>query len=147
MFHLLFLLYMQERDPVEGPIPHLDSRLCILLSITPLVVVSVIEEEERSLQAAENNALGNTANTNNHDKEKKLSVPGTRRAALHSSLKILGQFDGLLVPPQSVASVANQAAIKAVSLVGSITSGSGAHDSLSNSGISRNAGDLINTFI
>eukprot|EP00253_Pinus_taeda_P021926 PITA_21926 len=132
-------LVERERDPVEGPIPHLDSRLCILLSITPLVVVSVIEEEERSLQAADDNSLGNTGNADNHDKQKNLSGQGTRRAALHSSLKILGQFDGLLVPPQSVASMANQAAIKAVSLLGSITSGNGTHDGLSSSGISRNA--------
>lgn len=127
-------LVRRERDPIEGPIPHLDSRLCILLSITPLVVISIIEEEERSLQAAENNT-----NTNNHDKEKKASVLGTRRAALISSLRILGQFDGLLVPHQSVASVANQAAIKAASMVGSINGGSGTYAGLSSNVISSNA--------
>jgi len=127
-------LVRREQNPIEGPIPHIDSRLCILLSITPLVVTSIIEEEEKSLQAAENNA-----NTNNHEKEKKVAVLGTRRAALLSSLKILGQFDGLLLPHQSVASVANQAAIKEASLVGSINTGSGTYSGLSRNGISSNA--------
>ena len=100
-------LVQRERDPIEGPIPHLDSWLCILLSITPLVVVYVIEEEDSRIQASNNNALGNNANTNNHDKEKKLLDPGIRHANLHSSLNILGKFYGLLVPPQSVSLMAN----------------------------------------
>jgi len=43
------ILYEQERDPLEGPVPHLDTRLSILLSITPLAIMKIIEEEERTL--------------------------------------------------------------------------------------------------
>ncbi|KAA8527547.1 hypothetical protein F0562_034738 [Nyssa sinensis] len=39
-------LVQRERDPIEGPVPHLDTRLCMLLSITTLVVADLIEEEE-----------------------------------------------------------------------------------------------------
>ncbi|XP_057816727.2 mediator of RNA polymerase II transcription subunit 33A isoform X2 [Cryptomeria japonica] len=110
-------LVQRERDPIEGPIPHLDSRLCILLCITPLVIVSIIEEEDRILQAAKNNTLGNVANAYEHDKERKVMGLGTRHAALVSSLQILGQFDELLKPPESVVLAANKAALKAESLV------------------------------
>ena len=110
-------LVQRERDPIEGPIFHLDSWLCILLSITPLAIVSIIEEDKRRLQASTDNALGNNANTNNHDKENKLSSPSRRHATLHSSLHILGKFDDLLVPPQYMALMANQIVIKATRLV------------------------------
>ena len=76
-------LVQRERDPIEGPIFHLDSWLCILISITPLAIVSIIEEEERRLKDSNDNALGNNSNTHNHDKGKKLSGPGTRHASLH----------------------------------------------------------------
>lgn len=36
---------LQERDPLEGPVPHLESRLCALLSITPLAIARVLEDE------------------------------------------------------------------------------------------------------
>ncbi|KAG2727391.1 hypothetical protein I3843_01G150500 [Carya illinoinensis] len=40
-------LVQRERDPIEGPVPRLDTRLCILLSITTLVIADLIEEEEK----------------------------------------------------------------------------------------------------
>ncbi|KAH9309641.1 hypothetical protein KI387_037552, partial [Taxus chinensis] len=129
-------LVQRERDPIEGPIPHLDSRLCVLLSITPLVIVSIIEEEDKILQAAKNNVLGNIAHAREHDKERKVMGSGTRRAALVSSLQILGQFDELLKPPATVVSAANQAALRAESFVSSLKCGTGSFDGLSNNGIS-----------
>ncbi|KAF9604710.1 hypothetical protein IFM89_009146 [Coptis chinensis] len=46
----------RERDPIEGPVPRLDTSLCMLLSILILVIADIIEEEEASLMdEAENN--------------------------------------------------------------------------------------------
>ncbi|GLJ38137.1 hypothetical protein SUGI_0776330 [Cryptomeria japonica] len=126
----------RERNPIEGPGPHLDSRLCILLSITPLVIVSIIEEEYKIIEAAKNNVLGNIVNTRVHDKERKIMGLGTRQAALVSSLQILGQFEELLKPPESVLLVANRAALKAKSLVSSLNCGSGSFNGLSSNSVS-----------
>lgn len=41
-------LVNRERDPSEGPVPRLDTCLCLLLSITPLAIANLIEEEERN---------------------------------------------------------------------------------------------------
>ncbi|KAK6930048.1 hypothetical protein RJ641_004142 [Dillenia turbinata] len=110
-------LVQRERDPIEGPVPHLDSRLCILLSITTLVVADLIEEEENGL-------VDDTENhSNNHWKERQ--DLGTRRKDLVSSLQLLGDYQALLTPPQSVVSVANQAAAKAMMFVSGINVGSG----------------------
>ncbi|RWW46877.1 hypothetical protein BHE74_00047171 [Ensete ventricosum] len=38
-------LVQRDREPLEGPIPHLDARLCMLLSIVPLAIVAVVKEE------------------------------------------------------------------------------------------------------
>ncbi|XP_042517801.1 mediator of RNA polymerase II transcription subunit 33A-like isoform X2 [Macadamia integrifolia] len=105
-------LVQRERDPIEGPVPRTDTRLCILLCITTLVVVDLIEEEELALiDEAE------------HSTTKE--VGGKRRKDLISSLQILGDYDALLTPPQSVISVANQAAAKAMMFVSGLTVGSG----------------------
>lgn len=82
--------------------PRLDTRLCMLLSITTLVVANLITEDEEHTSELE-------CNSTNHWKEKR--TPGKRRNDLVSSLQILGEYHGLLSPPQSVVSVANQAAI------------------------------------
>eukprot|EP01018_Ginkgo_biloba_P000531 Gb_17496 [translate_table: standard] len=126
----------REREPLEGPVPHLDARLCMLLSITPLAVVNIIEEEERVLQSA-----GNNLATNECEKDKILLA--RKSAALVSSLQILGQFDGLLVPPPSVVSAANQAAARAASFVSSLNGGSGGFDGLtSNDNSSKAVGNM-----
>ncbi|MED6137844.1 hypothetical protein PIB30_068853 [Stylosanthes scabra] len=39
-------LVRRERDPSEGPVPRLDTCLCMLLCITTLVVANIIEEEK-----------------------------------------------------------------------------------------------------
>ncbi|XP_042476055.1 mediator of RNA polymerase II transcription subunit 33A-like [Macadamia integrifolia] len=110
-------LVQRERDPIEGPVPRTDTRLCILLCITTLVVVDLIEDEELSLiDEAEHSPT-------NQWKEKQ--VGGKLRKDLISSLQILGDYEGLLTPPQSVISVANQAAAKAMMFVSGLTVGSG----------------------
>ncbi|KAG2727387.1 hypothetical protein I3843_01G150500 [Carya illinoinensis] len=109
-------LVQRERDPIEGPVPRLDTRLCILLSITTLVIADLIEEEESV--SVDETECGAT----NHWKEK--NVTGKRRNDLVSSLQMLGDYQGLLTPPQSVVSAANQAAAKAMFFVSGISVGS-----------------------
>nr|XP_023894323.1 mediator of RNA polymerase II transcription subunit 33A [Quercus suber]POE58576.1 mediator of rna polymerase ii transcription subunit 33a [Quercus suber] len=109
-------LVQRERDPIEGPMPRLDTRLCILLSVTTLVVADLIEEEESA--PVDETECGST----NHWKEKK--VTGKCRNDLVSSLQILGDYQGLLTPPQSIVSAANQAAAKAMLFVSGINVGS-----------------------
>ncbi|XP_021607457.1 mediator of RNA polymerase II transcription subunit 33A isoform X3 [Manihot esculenta] len=108
-------LVQRERDPIEGPIPRLDTRLCILLSIIPLVVADLIEEEENV--PINESEWGST----NHWKEKNVKK---RHNALVSSLQLLGDYQSLLIPPQSVVSAANQAAAKAMLFISGINVGS-----------------------
>ncbi|KAG0480467.1 hypothetical protein HPP92_011325 [Vanilla planifolia] len=107
-------LVQRERDPHEGPVPRLDSRLCILLSITTLAVANIIEEEEAKLV--------NEVEQSNQSQEKR---GGKRRKDLLSCLQILGDYESLLVPPPSVISAANQAATKAMIFVSGLPIGSG----------------------
>ncbi|KAB1214266.1 Mediator of RNA polymerase II transcription subunit 33A [Morella rubra] len=109
-------LVQRERNPIEGPVPGLDTRLCILLSITTLVVADLIEEEE----SAPNDET--ECCSTNHLKEK--NVTGKRRNDLRSSIQMLGNYQDLLTPPQSVVSAANQAAAKAIFFVSGISVGS-----------------------
>lgn len=88
----------------------------MLLSIIALVVADLIEEEESA--PIDETECGST----NHWKEK--DVPGMRRINLVSSLQMLGDYHGLLTPPQSVTSAANQAAAKAMFFVSGIGVGS-----------------------
>uniref|UniRef100_M4EHQ3 Uncharacterized protein n=1 Tax=Brassica campestris TaxID=3711 RepID=M4EHQ3_BRACM len=83
-------LRLVQRDPIEGPIPRLDTRLCMSLCIVPLVVATLIEEGESEFVM------------------KKL------RDHLITSLQALGEFPGLLAPPQCVVSAANKATTKAI---------------------------------
>ncbi|GAB2298750.1 hypothetical protein Dimus_032824 [Dionaea muscipula] len=115
-------LVQRERDPSEGPVPRLDTCLCMLLSITTLVVLSIIREEECALN--ENSDCSST----NQRKDNK--VLGNRRSELVSSLQLLGEFEVLLTPPLSVTSVANQAAAKAIMFLSGINIGNGFLDSM-----------------
>ncbi|PSS33906.1 Mediator of RNA polymerase II transcription subunit 33A like [Actinidia chinensis var. chinensis] len=108
-------LIQRERDPIEGPVPRLDTRLCLLLTISTLVVADLIEEEE----SAPTDEMECTDSI--HGKEKE--VPGTRRGDLVSSLQSLGDYKGLLAPPHSVISAANQAAAKAMMFISGINVG------------------------
>ncbi|XP_031101490.1 mediator of RNA polymerase II transcription subunit 33A-like [Ipomoea triloba] len=120
-------LVQRERHSSEGPVPRLDTCLCMLLSITPLAIVNIIEEEEKELNLA------------NQGKE---SV-GERRQDLVSSLKQLDDYEGLLTPPLQVASVANQAAAKAMMFLSGLTIPSGYFDGMSMNDMPMNcAGNL-----
>ncbi|CAL0301193.1 unnamed protein product [Lupinus luteus] len=114
-----------ERDPIEGPMPHLDTRLCMLLCIMPLVVADLIEEEEERTPIDE---IETDSGPTNNWKEK---VPGKRRSNLVTSLQVLGDYQSLLTPPQSVVSAANQAAAKATLFVSGFSIGSAYVDCLS----------------
>lgn len=96
--------------------PRLDPRLCMLFSIITLLIADLIDEEESAPN--DETECGFT----NHWKEKKVS--GKCRNDLVSSLQVLGDYQGLLTPPQSVVSAANQAAAKAMLFVSGIDVGS-----------------------
>ncbi|CAK9173677.1 unnamed protein product [Ilex paraguariensis] len=109
-------LVQRERDPIEGPVPRLDARLCMLLSITTLVVADLIDEEE-SAPTDEMECNAETYSTE--------LVHGKRREDLVSSLQCLVDYHSLLTPPQSVISAANQAAAKATLFISGIDAGNG----------------------
>ncbi|KAI3775212.1 hypothetical protein L1987_49781 [Smallanthus sonchifolius] len=112
-------LVQRERDPIEGPMPRLDTRLCMLLSITTLVVSDLIEDEG---SLSQNNI--NCQTTQNHKEN--------QRMELVSSLQSLGDYQSLLTPPQSVIPAANQAAAKAMLLISGIKVSSSAYFDLVN---------------
>lgn len=112
----------KERDPIEGPVPGIDTRLCLLLCITVLVIADLIEEEEST--TVDETEYG----ASNHWKEKK--APGMCRNELISSLQMLGEYQSLLTPPQAVISACNQAAAKAMMFVSGISVSSAYFESI-----------------
>ncbi|KAG7967441.1 hypothetical protein I3843_08G099600 [Carya illinoinensis] len=116
-------LVQRERDPSEGPVPRLDTCLCLLLSITILAVANIIEEEECEL-------IDETEHSPTNQRKQK-QVLGKRRKDLITSLQLLGDHEGLLTPPQAVSSVANQAAAKAIMFVSGLPVGNGYYESMS----------------
>lgn len=105
----------------EGPIPRLDTCLCMLLSITPLAIVNIIEEEKFFVV--------DEVEFSNPRKEKH-SV-GSRCQDLVASLQQLNDYEGLLTPPVSLSSLANQAAAKAMMFLSGLSVGSGYFDGMS----------------
>ncbi|XP_004298174.1 PREDICTED: mediator of RNA polymerase II transcription subunit 33A-like [Fragaria vesca subsp. vesca] len=94
-----------ERNPIDSPMPDHDSRMSMLLSITTLVVANLIEEDE-------------SAKVDRFTiKQEKQKGTGKSRHDLASSLQMLGNFIGLLAPPRSAISKANNAAAKAMSFI------------------------------
>ncbi|XP_072996875.1 mediator of RNA polymerase II transcription subunit 33A-like isoform X2 [Typha latifolia] len=114
-------LVQRERDPHEGPVPRLDTRLCMLLSITTLSIADIIEEEED--EEEEEGDLLDGRELRSQWKEK--AVGGKRRMDLVSSLQTLGDYESLLAPPPSIISAANQAAAKAMMFASGLNVGSG----------------------
>ncbi|KAL6865104.1 hypothetical protein ACP4OV_016255 [Aristida adscensionis] len=88
-------LRLIQRSPhtLEGPFPHLDSRMCMLLAIVPLSIATIVNEEVDKLE------------------EGTVSI---RRGELVSSLQMLSQFFGLLSPPSAIVHLANTAATRAL---------------------------------
>ncbi|XWS31614.1 hypothetical protein CRYUN_Cryun23aG0091400 [Craigia yunnanensis] len=116
-------LVQRERDISEGPVPRLDTCLCMLLSISPLVVANIVEEEESELIDQID------CSPTNQTKEKQAT--GRCRKNLITSLQMLSDYEALLTPPQSVRSVANQAAAKAIMFVSGLTVSNGYYECMS----------------
>ncbi|KAH9737118.1 hypothetical protein KPL71_018339 [Citrus sinensis] len=106
-----------ERDPPEGPVPHLEARLGILLSIVPLAIANVLAEQANiqlsTLQWSKTS--GSIESGCGHGMEEKSLA--SKKEGLVSSLQALGNFSALLCPPASVACEANNAAAKAASFI------------------------------
>ncbi|XP_059435722.1 mediator of RNA polymerase II transcription subunit 33B-like isoform X2 [Corylus avellana] len=116
-------LVQRERDICEGPVPRLDTCMCMLLSITTLTVANFIEEEESEL-------IDETEHIpTNQSKEKE--VQGKRRKDLVTSLQLLGDYEGLLTAPQAVSLIANQAAAKAIMFISGLPVSSGYYECVS----------------
>ncbi|XP_042012940.1 mediator of RNA polymerase II transcription subunit 33B-like [Salvia splendens] len=110
-------LVQRERNSSEGPVPRIDTCLCMLLSIAILAVVNIIEEDENELNGeAEQCAVS---------QRKNIEQVGKRRQDLISSLQRLDDFEGLLTAPPPVSSLANQAAAKAMFFLSGMSVGSG----------------------
>ncbi|XP_023738401.1 mediator of RNA polymerase II transcription subunit 33A [Lactuca sativa] len=116
-------LVQREGEAVEGPVPRLDTCLCLLLCTTTLAVVNIIEEEE--------NALLQEDDDKHPHQGSETQILGNCRKSLVSSLQQLGDLEGLLTPPPSVTSIANQAAAKAIMFFSGIPVGSGYLDGVS----------------
>ncbi|PON52861.1 Mediator of RNA polymerase II transcription subunit [Trema orientale] len=114
-------LIQRERDPREGPVPRLDTCLCMLLSISTLAITNIIEEEESEL-------MEETEQSSTNQRIDKQAL-GQRRKDLVISLQLLGDYEGLLTPPQCVSSAANQAAAKAMMFISGLTVSNGYYES------------------
>lgn len=101
---------LQERDPPEGPIPHLEARLCMLLSIVPLAIVNVLRDDSEH-----NSSTAPVLLKSEYKHDTKSN--GLMKLGLISSVQVLGHFSGLLCPPALVVDAANQAARKAASFI------------------------------
>lgn len=119
-------LVQREHDPLEGPIPHLESRLCILLTIVPLAIANIMDHEAKfcssSLQGAAKSVF---IEIDGHEYQVDGKGQTSRNNGLISSLQVLGQFSGLLCPPASVIGAANAAAVKAASFISNSKSARG----------------------
>jgi len=111
-------------------VPRLDTCMCMLLSIVPLVIVNIIEEEECAVN--EESKLGQKGDQ---------QVSETLCHELVSSLQLLGEYEGLLTPPTPIASIANQAAAKAMMYLSGLSVTSGYLDSLSLGDMPVNCGE------
>lgn len=125
-------LVQREREPIEGPVPHLDTRLCMLLSITTLAIADIIMEAD---------SLCNETELNSHVNGKK--AIGNLRNELMLSLQILGDYESLLVPPSCVIPAANQAATKAAMFISGISINNGYMDNVNGMNYTGNMRHLI----
>lgn len=132
---------LQERDPFEGPVPHLDARLCVLLSIAPLTIVRFVEEEGEMSSVRSSGGPVNVVTGYDHVMEG--NEYASRRRGLIASLKILGQFSGLLAPPPTVVAAANNAAAKAATFISSFKNGNDNFKVVNHGDTSVKAGDLL----
>lgn len=111
-------MILQERDPPEGPIPHLEARLCVLLSIVPLAIVNVLKEDSKHNPSSVQMSMESGYS---HE----MKNDGSRKLGLISSVEVLGHFSSLLCPPALVVDPANQAARKAARFIYNSTNKNG----------------------
>ncbi|KAG6697975.1 hypothetical protein I3842_09G228400 [Carya illinoinensis] len=110
-------LVQREHDPLEGPIPRLEARLCVLLSIVPLAIANVLEDEAKLCHSSTAGATFTGSVESGYGHKMNGKGCASRKDGLISSLQILGHFSGLLCPPVSVTDAANTAARKAASFI------------------------------
>ncbi|TKY65627.1 Mediator of RNA polymerase II transcription subunit 33A [Spatholobus suberectus] len=111
-------LVQRERDPPEGPIPHLVARLCVLLCIVPLAIANVLRDD------SEHNSSSVQVSMESEYRHE-MKSDGSMKLGLISSVQVLGHFSGLLCPPSLVIDAANQAARKAASFIYNSINGKG----------------------
>lgn len=92
----LHLTSFQERHTCKGPVPRLGMFLCILLSIFRYLRMLIVSRKRNV------NLLMKVSPTNQRIEKQVLEK---RRKELVTSLHLLGDYEGLLTPPQSVISV------------------------------------------
>jgi hypothetical protein len=114
---------VQDRDWVEGHKPHIESRLCMLLSHVPLACVMLVEDEECGASSNQRGDSMSTSSGNGDDKER--NSPGVRRAANVLALQVLGQFQALLYPPKIAVPAANQAAASIATVIANLNANAG----------------------
>ncbi|KAJ0975421.1 hypothetical protein J5N97_017386 [Dioscorea zingiberensis] len=125
-------LVQRDREPLEGPIPHLDARLCMLLSIVPLAIAHVVKDDGAAPSLEQNCMLG--ISKNGYDQGSDGNKFSSKRHGLISALQVLGQFSGLLSPPPSVVIAANNAASKAHVFISSLKKGNGSRSGVVQNG-------------
>ncbi|KAH7654142.1 hypothetical protein IHE45_19G124400 [Dioscorea alata] len=116
-------LVQRDREPMEGPMPHLDARLCMLMSIVPLAIVHVLKDEAATVTLEQNCTSRMSKNGCDHGRDRNKFA--SKRHGLISALQVLGQFSGLLSPPPSVIVAANNAASKAATFISNLKKGIG----------------------
>ena len=99
---------LQERDPPEGPIPHLEARLSVLLCIVPLAIANVLNDEVEH----DSSSVQVSIEPQFRSEIERKSVD-SKKHGLILSVQILGHFSSFLCPPESVVGAANIAAIRA----------------------------------
>ncbi|KAF5953411.1 hypothetical protein HYC85_006267 [Camellia sinensis] len=109
-------LVQREREPLEGPVPHLEARLCALLSITPLAIARVLEYDA-SLCSSVPGGVASRCMENGYGRGMDGNDHALRRQGLISSLQVLGHYTSLLCSPASVVNAANNAASKAACFI------------------------------
>ncbi|XP_038693797.1 mediator of RNA polymerase II transcription subunit 33A-like isoform X2 [Tripterygium wilfordii] len=113
-------LVQRERESLEGPVPHLESRLSVLLSIVPLAISKLLEEEAPMHSSSLHEATESRSTDSSYGHEMDGNGFAAKKHGLISSLQILVQFPELLWPPASVVGAANSAAAKAAAFISNI---------------------------
>ncbi|CAA6654567.1 unnamed protein product [Spirodela intermedia] len=139
-------LVQRERESIEGPVPHLDARLCVLLSIAPLAIDSVMKDEVGMQSTMRSDAtIEMEPDCKDNYGENQFS---NIKHGLISSIQLLRQFTGLLSPPPSVVMAANNAARKAASFISNFKNGTSSGNNIDRNDTSAEAvGNMIHLIV